>query len=138
MATLSTIRSIFSRFQNLNLLALMHDLADDQVARRSWSSAGVLCPVAHGLAEGKQVQQLTELGQAADLQAGCGYAAGQLGAEPAEVLRFVHYWDEGLVRSATLLQELRDLWQERLADACAVQDVLQPNCTRAAASCYRA
>src|SRR5262245_31078444 len=119
------IRDVFVHFQNLNLLALLFDLHQDRTARQAWSSGSLLCPVAHGLPAGQQVQQLAVLGQIADLGRGCDFAARQLGADPAAVLRFVRSWDADAFSRDWLFQQLFELWQERLADAEAVQELLQ-------------
>jgi hypothetical protein len=119
------IREVFGRFHNLNLLALLHDLRGGRTAQQAWSTAGLLCPVAHGLPAGEQVRHLSVLGQSADLGQGCDYAARQLGADPAAVLRFVRSWDEQALGREWLLGQLLELWQERLADAEAVQQLLR-------------
>lgn len=123
------IRDVFGHFQNLNLLALLHDLQQDRTARRTWANGRLLCPVAHGLPAGQQVQRLSVLGQIAELGQGCDLAARLLGTEPAAVLRFVRSWDAEEFSRSWLWQQLNELWQERLADAEAVQEVLQqPQC----------
>jgi hypothetical protein len=126
----SAIREVFGHFQNLNLLALLHDLRKHETARQAWSSGAWLCPVAHGLPAGRQVRELSALGQAADLEDSCDYAARHLGANPRAVLRFVRSWDEEVVGGERLLGQLQGLWQERLADALAVQEMLQGPPTR--------
>jgi hypothetical protein len=118
------IRDVFGRFQNLNLLALLHDLEQDRTARQAWSSGTRLCPVAHGLPAGEQVQRLSLLGQMAGLGQGCDVAARYLGADPRSVQYFVRAWDTDAVSRAWLLHQLDELWQERLADAEAVQELL--------------
>ncbi len=123
------IRDVFGHFQNLNLLALLFDLHQDRTARQTWSSGSLLCPVAHGLPAGQQVQQLIVLGQIAELGHGCDFAARQLGADPAAVLRFVRSWDADAFSRAWLFQQLFALWQERLADAEAVQELLHSEYT---------
>jgi hypothetical protein len=125
MAIQCAILEVFSRFQNLNLLALLHDLRSDRTARQAWSIGASLCPVAHGLPAGQHVRQLSILGQAADLGHGCDYAARYLGADPAAVLRFVRSWDDEILGRHWLLSQLQELWEERLADAQAMQDLLQ-------------
>lgn len=119
------IQAVFGHFQNLNLLALLHDLRAGLTARQAWQSGSLLCPVAHGLPAGPQVRQLNALGQSAALSAGCHFAAQLLGAEPDAVRRFVHCWDEGLVSREWLLGQLEGVWEERLADAEALQGLLQ-------------
>jgi hypothetical protein len=119
------IRDVFGHFQNLNLLALLHDLQQDRIARQAWTHGGLLCPIAHGLPAGQQVQRLSVLGQIAELGQGCDLAARLLGADPAAVLRFVRSWDAEAFRRSWLWRQLDELWQERLADAEAVQEMLQ-------------
>jgi hypothetical protein len=119
------IHAVFGHFQNLNLLSLLQDLRDGRTIRQAWRSGGLLCPVAHGLPDGPQVRELSVLGQAADLGAGCEFAARLLGAEPSSVQRFVRLWDEEDVSSDWLLRQLEAMWGERLADAEVVQVILQ-------------
>jgi hypothetical protein len=125
MAVSSNIRGVFGHFQNLNLLALLHDLRDGHTTRQAWLSGTRLCPVARGLPAGRHVRALTVLGQAADLGEGCDYAARQLGADPDMVLRFVRSWDEEAFGRDWLCRQLQELWDERLADAEAFQELLQ-------------
>jgi hypothetical protein len=129
MAIESMIRNVFGHFQNLNLLALLYDLDQDRTARQAWASGSLLCPVAHGLAAGQQVLQLSLLGQMAGLGQGCDVAARHLGADPRSVQRFVRSWDADSLSRAWLLHQLYELWQERLTDAEAVQELLQSGCT---------
>jgi hypothetical protein len=119
------IRAVFGHFQNLNLLALLHDLAAGQTAKWSWSSGSVLCPVAHGLPARQDVMELNILGQTQDLVQGCYRAADRLGADPNAVLQFVRSWDEGTIAAQWLFSQLEELWYERLEDAETVQAVLQ-------------
>jgi hypothetical protein len=125
MAVSGKVFAVFGHFQNLNLLALIQDLRAGRTARQAWLSGKHLCPVAHGLRRGDQVLELRYLGQAADLAAGCDYAARLLGARPADVLRFVRSWDEEELDTAALLGQLEEMWWERRADAEATQDVLR-------------
>lgn len=125
MSVSTIIRDIFGHFQNLNLLSLLHDLRQDRTVRQTWASGRLLCPVAHGLADGQQVQRLRVLGQIAELGQGCDLAARQLGADPVAVFRFVRSWDAEEISRDWLWQQLNELWQERLADAEAVQELLQ-------------
>jgi hypothetical protein len=119
------IEAVFGHFQNLNLLALREDLRAGRTARQAWHMGSQLCPVAHGLPRGSHVQRLRVLGQDADLHVGCEFAAQQLGAEPEAVLRFVRWWDEETASTGMLLRQLDEMWEERLADAEAVQGVLE-------------
>jgi hypothetical protein len=125
MSISPAIHEVFGHFQNLNLLVLLHDLGSGQTARRSWYASGQLCPVAHGLAGGQQVRQLKVLGQGAELEDGCDFAARQLGANPAAVLRFVRSWDEEVHNRQWLLRQLEALWTERLEDAETMQAILE-------------
>src|SRR6516164_2919312 len=125
MSISAIIRDVFGHFQNLNLLALLHDLQQGRTARRAWSSDRLLCPVAHGLPAGEQIQRLSVLGQIAELGQSCDLAARLLGADPAAVQRFVYSWDDGAFSRRWLWKQLNELWQERLADAEAVQELLQ-------------
>ena len=121
----TAIRKVFAHFQNLNLLALVHDLEHDGAARADWSARHFLCPVAHGLASAQQVREVNLLNQMANLRKACDYAANCLGAQPGAVIRFVRSWDEHVLTREELLWHLRQLWDERLADAIAVQQVIQ-------------
>ncbi len=125
MSVSPAIQAVFGHFQNLNLLALLHDLRDGRTTQQTWFSGSLLYPVAHGLPAGSQVRELSVLGQAADLSEGCHFAARLLGAQPDAVLRFVRFWDEGAVSRGWLLRQLEEVWEERLADAQALQGILQ-------------
>jgi hypothetical protein len=95
-----------------------------QTAWQSWSAGRLLCPVAHGLAGGQTVRQLSVMGQATDLARGCDFAAECLGADSADVLRFVRSWDDQSIGRDWLVRQLQALWEERLADAVAMQEIL--------------
>jgi hypothetical protein len=129
------IHGVFGHFQNLNLLALLADLRSGQTVRGAWSSGTLLCPVAHGMPVGRLVSELRFLGQAAELERACDYAARQLGADPEYVLRFVELWDSNGYLEGWLLRQLDDLWQERLADAEVMQEMLQEVPSGAMAEC---
>jgi hypothetical protein len=119
------IREVFGHFHNLNLLALLHDLRGGRAAREDWSTTDkLLCPVAHGLASGQQVREINLLGEFANLKKACSYAAQCLGANVDAVARFVHSWDDHSLSTEVLTRHLEDIWQERLADAEAMQQVL--------------
>lgn len=121
----SGLRAVFGHFQNLNLLGLLEDLRTGRTTRQAWFTGANLCPVAHGLATGQHVRQMAVLGQDDDLEYGCYYAARCLGADFSDVLRFVRAWDEETMSTGWLLRQLQELWEERLADAVAVQELLQ-------------
>lgn len=119
------VQAVFGHFQNLNLLALLQDLREGRAAQQAWLAGSLLCPVAHGLPTGSQVRELSLRGQAADLNEGCYFAARLLGAQPDAVLRFVRFWDDGTVSRGWLLRQLEEVWEERLSDAQALQEILQ-------------
>jgi hypothetical protein len=125
MSISAIISDVFGHFQNLNLLALLHDLEQDCTARRTWARDRLLCPVAHGLPGGEQVQRLSVLGQIAGMGQGCDLAARLIGTDPAAVFHFVCSWDAEAFSRSWLWQQLNELWQERRADAEAVQELLQ-------------
>jgi hypothetical protein len=125
MAVSPRVFDVFGHFQNLNLLALLQDLRAGRTAREDWQFGSRLCPVAHGMPQGSQVRVLNEIGTANHLNQACNFAARHLGADPRAVVRFVRYWDEEAVSSEPLLRQLEEVWTERLADADAVQGVLQ-------------
>jgi hypothetical protein len=47
-----------------------------------------------------------------------------LGADPANVRRFVDLWDARLISPDWLLWQLQCVWNERQADADAVQEII--------------
>jgi hypothetical protein len=118
------IRSVFGPFQNLNLLILLEDLRSGRTAQGNWSYGDMLCPVAHGLPAGQLVQDLETLDQAISLGRACDQAARHLGADPASVYRFVRSWDAEAFGPSWLQRQLEALWDERQADADAVQTML--------------
>lgn len=124
MSVSPTVAAVFGHFQNLNLLALIQDLRDGRTARQAWAHGAVLCPVAHGLPGEVQFRALQVFGPVSDLCEDCDYAARHLGANPTDVLRFVEAWDGGDLSTTSLLRQLDEVWNERLADAEAVQAVI--------------
>jgi hypothetical protein len=118
-------RQIFSFFQNLNLLVLMEDLRSGRAAKGAWLSGGDLCPIAHALPSAKYVREVIILGQAGTLHHGCEHAARHVGADPHDLVHFLHWWDQEPDSSPLLLQQLQGLWHERLADADAIQRILR-------------
>jgi hypothetical protein len=120
-----TIHGVFGHFQNLNLLVLLHDLRSGHTARRAWSTGTLLCPVAHGMPVGRLVDELCFLGQTGEPERAYDYAARQLGADPSCLARFVRLWDAHAFSPDWLLRQLEELWDERQADAEAVQELLQ-------------
>ncbi len=125
MPLLPNIREVFGRFQNLNLLFLVHDLRAGRTPRQAWRRGADLCPVAHGMPHEEHVNELHALGQAEDLEDGCEFAARVIGADFESLLRFVRSWDESVLSTGALLRQLEELWDERLTDAVTAQDFLQ-------------
>jgi hypothetical protein len=122
----SIIQDVFGRFQNLNLLVLLDDLRRERTTQGAWATADDLCPVAHGMPAGQVVSDLRYLGQTAEVERACDYAARHLGADFCSVCQFVEFWDAAILSPCWLLEQLGNLWTERLADADAVQQVLNP------------
>jgi hypothetical protein len=118
------IQGVFGHFQNLNLLVLLDDLRRKRVTHNAWAAGKLLCPIAHGMPFGQLVSDLRYLGQTAKLERACDYAARQLGANPANVHRFVELWDSHTFSTDWLLAQLERIWSERQADADAVQEVI--------------
>jgi hypothetical protein len=124
------VRRVFSHFQNLNLRVLIEDLRRGWITRGSWSFAGDLCPVAHGLADGQCVKRLQYISQAVDLRRACELAAQQIGAPDRTIEHLVTSWDTGSLGADWLLEQLEAIWGERLADAQIMQAVLSGDHTR--------
>jgi hypothetical protein len=127
----SIVHGVFGHFQNLNLLVLIDDLRHERVAhdawvteKNTWNAEKDLCPVAHGMPVGQVVSDLRFLGQRAKLARACDFAAHHLGADPANVYRFVELWDSQTFSTTWLLWQLKVIWRERQADADAVQEVI--------------
>ena len=120
----SIVRQVFSHFQNLNLRVLIEDLRRGRVTRGNWSFADDLCPVAHGLPSGQTVKSLRYLSQAVDLPRACRQAAQDMGVLPRFLERFVLSWDAGGMSHEWLLDQLESIWNERQADADAVQNII--------------
>jgi len=118
------IRNVFDYFQNLNLLVLLEDLRQQRTARGAWFSGLLLCPVAHGLGAEQQVQQLYGVDQESGAERACYVAARHLGANPTEVWHFVHNWDNNWITERMLIKQLECLWDERVADAFVMQEML--------------
>jgi hypothetical protein len=64
------------------------------------------------------------LEQISDLPHGCAHAAQYLGANPEAIHRFISSWDDRSLSGGWLLHQLEELWQERLENAVAVQEVI--------------
>jgi hypothetical protein len=122
--TSAVIHKVFGHFQNLNLLVLLDDLRRERAAQGAWATGNDLCPIAHGMPHGQVVSDLCYLGQTAKLERACHYAARHLGADPDSIYEFVELWDSPFLSPCWLLEQLECLWNERLADADAVQQVI--------------
>lgn len=116
------IRDIFSRFQNLNLLFLIEDLRRGRVVFEDWwcqwkrTEQIDFCPLSHGAS-----------GSVIDIsQYSC--AAKLTGVSTEFCEQFANWWDDGSShkkrRRLHLLKILQSIYAERLADADAVQSVL--------------
>jgi hypothetical protein len=126
MRVSTIVFNVFGHFHNLNLLVLLEDLRAGRAARHAWLNGSRLCPVAHGLPEGFQVQTLQAMGQTTDMAEGCDFAARHLGADRDAVRFFVEAWDDATLAGDALTSQLADIWHERLADAEAMQEILEP------------
>lgn len=121
---IAPLREIFERFQNLNLIFLIEDLRRNLAATGNWASSELLCPVAHGMPDGATVERLKYLSQAVNLDAACKYAACEVGAHETTIRHFVDLWDS-TPAPMWLLQELEQIWAERVEDADFVTAFLQ-------------
>ena len=113
------LNNIFSRFQNLNLLALINNLQKDHVSRGLWirqadKEPSTMCPLAHG------TYPLT-----VNIGDRCENAAQRLSLSLSTILRFIGQWDGEKLARFRLLFVLEDIWKERLEDAETLQEVLQ-------------
>src|SRR5216683_1552756 len=99
------MRDIFSRFQNVNLLALIYDLEEGLVAKECWvEDDGRMCPAQHG---GRNHEDLGNLNSI------CG------------LWKLIDLWDDGEIKGDEMLSVCRSIFAERLADAEAGQNVLK-------------
>lgn len=119
----STIRPIFERFQNLNLLTLIHDLRADQVMRGDWDSKGSSyqsCPIAHGWFCGfeEMSQRRMEENKPPLSEVGLAQVSESIGQD------FIFWWDT-YEDDGTLLSTLEKILAERFADADAYQQVME-------------
>lgn len=118
------IKMIFSRFENLNLLTLIEDIKISNVAWRGWMKGGALCPLAHGWCRNPGIRFTLVDAMSC---AGLGGTDVELGG------KFYSWYDDWgaanpsyhdlKVRTGFLLDVLAGIWQERLADANAVQQI---------------
>jgi hypothetical protein len=135
--TLPSLQQLFGTFHNLNLVFLMEDLRRGLATRGNWSFAQHLCPLAHGMRDGRVVEELQYLSQAVNLVTACAHAADELGARLDQVHTFIQKWDQGL-EPEWLLEKLLLIWYERLEDAEAIQEMLTERelpCFHPAATC---
>src|SRR6516162_65500 len=115
-----SVRHVFAHFHNLNLRVLIEDLRRGQITRGDWTSATDLCPVAHGLANGRSVGVLRNLSQAVDQPRACRRVAEEMGAPARFIEDFIFSWDSGTMSHEWLIDHLEAIWRERQADADAV------------------
>ncbi len=120
-------RGIFERFQNLNLLVLIEDIKNGNVARGTWSQYiypddATMCPLMHGFQNScnnrfsprlKEDNTSLEDWMAAKDALGMPYAT--------EIMEFTAWWDSGGSKTNRLLKLLHSILQERMIDADAVQ-----------------
>src|SRR5438552_2341124 len=99
-------RQVFVHFQNLNLRVLIDDLRAGRVVSGNWSFDRDLCPVAHGVADGRTVGLLQHMSQSVGLQRACVLAAEQIGASSRAIHHLVTTWDAGDLGPQLLLHEL--------------------------------
>ena len=159
---LKATKTMFSRFQNLNLLFLREDLLLRRVASGDWMAFvsindlfvesriqyPLLCPIAHGWA--------VHCPQATSISSGCARVdlAREFssdgdddiallesdleyllaGVSPSEGNLFINAWDANGDSYEVLLGIIDEIFQERLADADAVQDVICQEAVNARAS----
>lgn len=116
--TKTELKNLFGRFENLNLRVLMDDVRTGNVAFEAWVydvypkiHFPKLCPVAHGW------QQRCDTSETEDNLFAAAGVPRWLGS------RFIEWWDNESKDETKpfLLVALRELWDERLADAEAVQ-----------------
>lgn len=118
-------RPLFERFQNLNLIRLIHDLEDGRVHQGEWylidglpplEEVTAMCPLAHGLDR--------DAGDNAYDRALSIFGVEYSNGGDNIVNQFTEWWDGAKRRS--FLPMLRLILAERLADADAVQEVIAP------------
>jgi hypothetical protein len=126
MTDLSKFRDLFARFQNVNLLALMRDLEEGRVIRNSWVRDGRMCPISHGVCVVGEDDCLL-------------VSSRGLGKRWLDIHGFTSEWDwdvrptkdVGVLfdpdpnRVEALQALLQSIWDERLADADAVQQAIE-------------
>lgn len=144
MMTRELLRNIFSRFENLNLLTLIHDLRNGEILREGWYDTNPFgqvrfCPIAHGWVcgymEAKErgfVETVVNrtIKEDAFVERTNEYAMAGIPANLGDP--FVTWWDgdgnDHTKGDAFLLKVLEELYSERLADAEAYQElVATPN-----------
>ena len=125
----SRIRNIFSTFQNLNLLVLINNLEEHRVISLGWYSPfrEGMCPLNHGLKGFLHRREGT-----------CARAC-QLGIHLIDAADFISWWDDTVMsigsqsslnsRGDELLSILKEIYEERLNDADAVQAICETPAT---------
>lgn len=154
--TAQELKTIFSRFQNLNLLRLMDDLQTGNFTSSRWFDLRTknMCPLAHGWDTLRHYDFEKDDNPVTDSR----FVACGLVWDPhtprSDFLGtiFVSWWDSGWLysdsgaRAAELLEVLREIWRERLEDADAVQRIVDHrnafevhqdgDCDQACAHCF--
>lgn len=117
-------KRMFSKFPNLNLLFLIEDVRSGRAARGMWKSGQDLCPVAHGWRDDWACRVLQTPMMAVQFDADLGAMFAGLQAD--EVFTFTSWWDveQHSTKRKILLDILEEIYQERLIDANAVQQVI--------------
>lgn len=125
--TKDQLKSIFSRFQNLNLLRLRDDLLEGRVARHNWffSANKTTCPIRHGESGRLSLMGIYSSSHFEDVG-----IPDKIGYE------FLIWWDGGMdgpltartvkMRTKKLLVTCNEILDERMDDALAVQEMIQP------------
>lgn len=120
------LRSIFERFNNLNLLNLRESLKRRTAAYGSWFDGFGWCPLAHGWASCVKDEPDESYDTAAMLAAGLQDHELSLGRS------FYDWWDEPSIgwlerraRAAQLLRVLDEIWRVRANEAEKAQTALE-------------
>ena len=112
-------RRLFGHFRDLNLLTLRSNLDVCRVARRDWFADGHLCPLGHGMPGWVAVRDAVASTQSRNEPLPAG-----LHRTHVDVGLFVDLWDKGLITRDWLVEQVEQLWMERLADADTLQAVV--------------
>ena len=114
------LKDIFGRFDNLNLVTLIGNLEEGRVIRYHWRQGSFMCPLWHQLGGSAEAGSL--LGNSSS-GGSFAQAAGLVDEETAT--SFISWWDSRENKQGRLLETVREIFDERLQDADAVQSVLE-------------